>query len=120
HTGDGYWLEEGGDRPSLPSAEGELSCDVLVVGGGYTGMWTAWQLSQLEPGATVVVLEADSCGHGPSGRNGGFVNAMWFSMPVLRERLGGLAAARVARAAQDAVDEIGRGCSEQEIEAWYR
>ncbi|MGA9372578.1 MAG: FAD-dependent oxidoreductase, partial [Solirubrobacterales bacterium] len=120
HTAHGYWLEEAGERPSLPSAEGELSCDVLVVGGGYTGMWTAWQLSQLEPGASVVLLEADRCGHGPSGRNGGFVNAMWFSMHTLRERLGGPAAARVARAAQDAVDEIGRFCSEYGIEAWYR
>ena len=64
----------------MPSAEGELSCDVLVVGGGYTGMWAAWHLSQLEPGATVVLLEADRCGHGPSGRNGGFVNAMWFKI----------------------------------------
>lgn len=120
HTAHGYWLEEAGDRPSLPTAEGELSCDVLVVGGGYTGMWAAWQLSQLEPGASVVLLEADRCGHGPSGRNGGFANAMWFSMHTLRERFGGPAAARVARAAQDAVDEIGRFCSEHGIEAWYR
>jgi glycine/D-amino acid oxidase-like deaminating enzyme len=120
HTAHGYWLEEAGDAAQLPPAEGELSCDVLVVGGGYTGLWTAWQLSQLEPEASVILLEADRCGHGPSGRNGGFVNAMWFSLHTLRERFGGPAAADVGRASQAAVDEIGRFCSEQEVDAWYR
>ncbi len=120
HTARGYWLEEAGERVALPSAEGELCCDVLVVGGGYTGMWTAWQVSRLEPNASVVLLEGNRCGHGPSGRNGGFANAMWFSMHTLRERLGAKAAAAVGRAAQDAVDEIGRFCSEQDVDAWYR
>jgi glycine/D-amino acid oxidase-like deaminating enzyme len=120
HTAHGYWLEEAGERPPLPVAEGELSCDVLVAGGGYTGMWTAWRISQLEPEASVIVIEADRCGHGPSGRNGGFANAMWFSAHTLRERFGGPAAVAVARAAQDAVDEIGRFCSEQHLDAWYR
>ena len=97
----------------MPSAEGALNCDVLVVGGGYTGLWTAWQLAELEPEASVVVLEAGRCGHGPSGRNGGFVNASWFNLPSLRDRYGG-PARPVARASQDAVDEIGRFCSEQD------
>ncbi|HSD22907.1 MAG TPA: FAD-dependent oxidoreductase [Solirubrobacterales bacterium] len=120
HTAHGYWLEEAGDPPHLPAAEGELSCDVLVVGGGYTGMWAAWQISQLEPEASVVLLEAERCGHGPSGRNGGFANAMWFSAHTLRGRFGAPAAADVLRAAQDAVDGIGRFCSEQGVDAWYR
>ena len=120
HTAHGYWLEEAGERPPLPHADGELSCDVLVVGGGYTGMWTAWRISQLEPEASVILIEAHGCGHGPSGRNGGFANAMWFSAHTLRERLGGAGAAGVLRAAQDAVDEIGRFCSEQEVDAWFR
>ncbi len=120
HTAHGYWLEEAGDRRPLPVADGELSCDVLVIGGGYTGMWAAWQISQLEPEASVVLLEADRCGHGPSGRNGGFVNAMWFSLHTLRERVGDQAAARVARASQEAVDEIGAFCEEEQVDAWYR
>jgi glycine/D-amino acid oxidase-like deaminating enzyme len=120
HTTHGYWLEEAGERSPRPHADGELSCDVLVVGGGYTGMWTAWRISQLEPDARVIVIEANRCGHGPSGRNGGFANAMWFSAHTLRERLGGAGAAGVLRAAQDAVDEIGRFCSEQEVDAWFR
>ena len=120
HTATGYWLEEAGDRQPLPAAGGELSCDVLVVGGGYTGMWAAWQLSQLEPEASVVLVEADRCGRGPSGRNGGFANAMWFSAHTLLQRFGAVATANVTRAAQEAVDGIGRFCSEQEVDAWWR
>src|SRR3954471_11301008 len=107
HTAHGYWLEEAGERPTLPAAEGELSCDVLVVGGGYTGMWAAWRISQLEPEATVVLIEANGCGRGPSGRNGGFVNAMWFSAHTLREQFGEAPATAVLRAAQEGVEEIG-------------
>ena len=77
---------------------------MVVVGGGYTGLWTAWHLKQLRPEARVVVIEADGCGEGPSGRNGGFVNALWFSLPTLRERFGDAAAVAVARAAQHSVD----------------
>jgi glycine/D-amino acid oxidase-like deaminating enzyme len=120
HTAHGYWLEEAGERPPLPAAEGELSCDALVVGGGYTGLWTAWQISQLEPEARVILIEADRCGQGPSGRNGGFANAMWFSAHTLRERFGAMATAKVLRAAQDAVDGIGRFCTEQGVDAWWR
>jgi glycine/D-amino acid oxidase-like deaminating enzyme len=120
HTAHGYWLQEAGEHSPLEAAAGELSCDVLVVGGGYTGMWTAWAISQLEPDASVIVLEADRCGHGPSGRNGGFANAMWFSVHSLRDRFGAAAAADVGRASQDAVDGIGRFCTEQGVDADYR
>ena len=119
HTTHGYWLEEAGEPPPLPPAEGELNCDVLVVGGGYTGMWTAWQISQLEPEASVVLIEAEGCGRGPSGRNGGFANAIWFSAHTLRQQFGEAAATAVLRAAQEGVDEIGRFCAEQEVDAWY-
>jgi glycine/D-amino acid oxidase-like deaminating enzyme len=68
----------------------------------------------------VVLLEAERCAAGPSGRNGGFVNAMWFSLPTLRERFGDAAALRLTRTAEDAVRELGRWCSEQRVDAWYR
>jgi glycine/D-amino acid oxidase-like deaminating enzyme len=120
HTAEGYWLEEAGARGTLPAAEGRLDADVLVVGGGYTGLWTAWHLSRLEPEARIVLLERGRCGHGPSGRNGGFVNGHWFVLPLLRERYGGEAAIAIARASQRAILGVGEFCEEQGVEAWYR
>ena len=70
HTAHGYWLQEAGAVSAAPRLDGSASADVVVIGGGYTGMWTAWQLRAR--GASVILLEADVCGHGPSGRNGGF------------------------------------------------
>jgi len=72
HTRTGWWLEEAGDVTPLRPLEGDARADVVVVGGGYLGLWTAWQLRELEPELDVLVLEAGVCGHGPSGRNGGF------------------------------------------------
>ena len=84
---------------------------MVVIGGGFTGLWAAWHVKQLEPEARVVLLEADEyCGRGPSGRNGGFCNVMWFSLPNMRRRWGDAAALAVARAAERAVREIGEFC----------
>src|SRR5262249_43814912 len=84
--------EEAGEVEPTVCLTGDHEADVLVVGGGYTGMWTAWYARQLEPAARVVLLESEPlCGHGPSGRNGGFCNAVWFSLASMRDRWGGAA-----------------------------
>ena len=121
HTRLGYWIEEAGTPAPRPSLAGHREADVLVVGGGYTGMWTAWYARQLEPEAQIVLLEAEEvCGHGPSGRNGGFCNAMWFSLASMRDRWGAEGALSTAHAAQAAVERIERFCAEQEVDAWFR
>jgi glycine/D-amino acid oxidase-like deaminating enzyme len=121
HTRLGYWIEEAGTAEPRPPLAGERAADVLIVGGGYTGMWTAWYARQLEPEARIVLLEAEEvCGRGPSGRNGGFCNAMWFSLASMRNRWGVEGALATAHAAQAAVDRIGQFCEEQEVDAWLR
>ncbi|MGN6216163.1 MAG: NAD(P)/FAD-dependent oxidoreductase [Solirubrobacterales bacterium] len=120
HTRLGYWIEDAGEVEPRSSLAGHREADVLVVGGGYTGMWAAWYVRQIEPEARVVLLEAEPvCGHGPSGRNGGFCNAMWFSLASMRDRWGDGGALATARAAQEAVGRIERFCAEQEIDAWF-
>jgi glycine/D-amino acid oxidase-like deaminating enzyme len=120
HTRHGYWLGEAGPVAPAPPLQGDLDADVVVVGGGFTGLWAAWHLKELEPEARVVVLEADGCGRGPSGRNGGFCNVMWFSLPSMRKRWGDEAALAVARAAETAVHEIGAFCERQGVDAWFQ
>jgi glycine/D-amino acid oxidase-like deaminating enzyme len=119
HDAHGWWLEEAGLPEPRPPLDGDVEADVVIVGGGYTGMWTAWFVSELEPEARVVVLEADRCGIGPSGRNGGFVNSMWPSLGSLRARFGAAAALDLARASETEVDGIGAWCEEHGVDAWY-
>jgi glycine/D-amino acid oxidase-like deaminating enzyme len=120
HTRHGWWLEEAGPVVPARPLEGDASADVVVVGGGYLGLWTAWQLLELEPNLDVLVLEAEVCGHGPSGRNGGFCETLWPDAPTLRERAGDAAALAVCRASEDAVRGIGAWCEANGVDAWYR
>jgi glycine/D-amino acid oxidase-like deaminating enzyme len=118
HTRHGWWLEEAGRVEPLAPLTGDHRADVVVVGGGYLGLWSAWHL--IKAGADVVLLEAELCGHGPSGRNGGFVSSLWDQLPGLEERFGRERALEVGRASAEAVTAIGAWCAEQDIDAWYR
>ncbi len=111
--------EAGRDEPA-PALEGELEADVAIVGGGYTGLWTALALLEREPGLRVVVLEAEECGLGPSGRNGGFVHGYWSHLPRLRDRFGGEKALAVARAADAIVPAIRGFCERRGEDVWFR
>jgi glycine/D-amino acid oxidase-like deaminating enzyme len=120
HVAHGFWIAQAGSPEVLPALEGEHSADVVVVGGGYTGLWTAWHVLAAEPDADVVVLEGGRCGHGPSGRNGGFVTGMDLSLPALRHEFGDAAAEAWVTAARETVDAIGAWCEAEGVDAWYR
>ena len=95
-----WWIEDAlaleGGRVDLPPVQGDLDVDVAIVGGGYTGLWTALALRERDPSLRVAVLEAEYCGAGPSGRNGGFLETYWPAFGELRERFGDEAALRLA------------------------
>jgi glycine/D-amino acid oxidase-like deaminating enzyme len=119
HDATGWWLEEAGGADPLPPLSGSLDADVVVVGGGYTGMWTAWHLLEHDPSTDIVLLEAGLCGHGPSGRNGGFCESMWLSAPILRERFGDEPARALLDASSQSVGDIGAWCAGNDVDAWF-
>jgi glycine/D-amino acid oxidase-like deaminating enzyme len=117
-----YWLREAlAEDPgeACPPLSGSVEADVVILGGGYTGMWSAYFLTKLDPGARVVLLEQDICGGGPSGRNGGFVLAMWDELPVLVEMFGEAGALEMCRASAASVAAIGVWCDEHSVDAWF-
>ena len=122
HTRLGYWIEEAGEvepRARRWTATARPTCWSSAAATRACG--PPGTRKQLEPEARVVLLEAEPvCGHGPSGRNGGFCNAMWFSLASMRERWGDAPALATARAAEQAVARIGAFCEEQDVDAWFR
>ena len=122
HSHRSWWLEEAlvhDPGEPCPRLTGSIRADVLVVGGGYTGMWTAYVLKELEPSADVVLLEQDICGGGPSGRNGGFATGWWDELPDLVALYGEDGAAAVAHAVGGAVEALGAWCEQHGVDAWY-
>ncbi|MGH3642596.1 MAG: NAD(P)/FAD-dependent oxidoreductase, partial [Mycobacterium sp.] len=67
------WLDMA--RPEYPALSGSITCDLLVVGGGYAGLWTALHAAQRNPDRRIVLIDAYRIGWAASGRNGGFVEA---------------------------------------------
>jgi glycine/D-amino acid oxidase-like deaminating enzyme len=120
HDAHGWWIADAGAPAPLPALAGDVDADVVVVGGGYTGLWTAWEIAEAEPNASVVVLEAGGCGLGPSGRNGGFLSSLWLYRPLLREQYGEARARELCEASVESVRAVGAWCEAQEVDAWYR
>ena len=116
-----FWHDSlAGSLAPRPVLEGRVRADVAIVGGGYTGLWTAWYLRQLEPSLDIVVLEAEIAGFGASGRNGGWCSAYlsgidhWLDDPSHRED-----AIRLQRLMFNTVSEIGRVVDEASIDCHY-
>jgi glycine/D-amino acid oxidase-like deaminating enzyme len=70
-----YWLDQPGAPESLPRLTGDITADLAVVGGGFSGLWTALMAKERDPARDVVLLEGRRIGWAASGRNGGFCSA---------------------------------------------
>ena len=115
-----WWLDEAPPVEPQPALKGELDVDVAIVGGGYTGLWTALAVGELEPSARVAVLEAALCGEGPSGRNGGFLHGYWSSLARARRVFGDGGALAVAEAASAIVPGVREFVEQRGVDVWLR
>jgi len=115
------WLQEAlAGAEDQPPLRGDVRADVCIVGGGFTGLWTAYELCRADPRLEVVVLEREVAGFGASGRNGGWVvGALSGAREQWAERGGRAGALALERAIQETVDEIGRAVERERIECGF-
>jgi glycine/D-amino acid oxidase-like deaminating enzyme len=115
-----FWLAQLPAVPARPALAGDAAADVAIVGGGFTGLWTAYYLAAADPGLRIVVLEAATCGFGASGRNGGWCSGLFpVSVAKLARRYGRERAVAQYRALAATVDEVGRVAAAEGIDCGY-
>lgn len=118
-----FWLQQAldtEDEAVCPTLIGDARCDVCIVGGGYTGLWTALMLKEQAPELDVMLIEADICGAGASGRNGGCALS-WSAKYFTLERLFGVQeAVRLVRESERSISAIGEFCAANGIQCDYR
>ncbi|MEM5341183.1 NAD(P)/FAD-dependent oxidoreductase [Paraburkholderia azotifigens] len=106
--------------PARATLDGDEQADVVIVGAGYTGLWTAYYLLKAQPSLNVVLLEREAVGFGASGRNGGWASAIF---PISLERVAQMyshsAALHLQAAMNETVNEIGRVLDLEGIDADY-
>ncbi|WP_285116966.1 FAD-binding oxidoreductase [Leifsonia sp. fls2-241-R2A-40a] len=120
----GFWFDsiaeqEDGFRPR-PGLASDAEADVVIVGAGLTGLWTAYYLQERDPSLRILLLEKEVAGFGASGRNGGWCSSLFpWSAAKLEKRYGFDAAVATRRAMVDTVDEVGRVAEAEGLDIDY-
>ncbi|RIV34486.1 NAD(P)/FAD-dependent oxidoreductase [Micromonospora radicis] len=116
-----YWLSTVDETLTpRPALRGDADVDVVIVGAGYTGLWTAYYLAEADPTLRIMVLERQVAGFGASGRNGGWCSALLpTSLTGLARRHGHDAAIEMQRTMQDTVREVGRVVAAEGIDCHW-
>jgi glycine/D-amino acid oxidase-like deaminating enzyme len=115
-----YWLESQGKLTPNPPLKGEGEADIVIIGGGYTGLSTGYHLKMYDKGVDVALLEAEICGYGASGRNGGFNMTLFGLTPSFTKQRFGAERGREARKfMEESVDYLSDFISKHEIDCDY-
>lgn len=113
------WFDQLGGVPATrPSLSEDVTVDVVIVGAGFTGLWTAYYLQQRDPSLRIALVEKEIAGFGASGRNGGWCSALYpVSIATLADQAGREAAVAQYLAMRDSVREVVRVAAEEGIDA---
>ncbi|MFD3917519.1 NAD(P)/FAD-dependent oxidoreductase [Streptomyces sp. NPDC058595] len=112
-----FWYAQDGIPAPREPLPGDATADVCVVGGGFTGLWTAYYLKKAVPFLNITVLEGKFCGYGASGRNGGWLYNGIAGRDAYALKHGHEAAVRLQRAMNDTVAEVVRVAADETIDA---
>ncbi len=117
-----FWLDQLEPGARRPTLTGPHDADVCIVGGGFTGVWLAYELRRADPSLAVVVLEAETAGFGASGRNGGWVQGdVSGSVEAWRKRGGRDAPVAMARAIRATLPVMGETIERELIDCdWHQ
>ncbi|HVM20510.1 MAG TPA: FAD-dependent oxidoreductase [Egibacteraceae bacterium] len=106
------WLADAGDLTPRAPLDGDRDVDVAILGAGYTGLWTAYELQRRDPGLRIGIVEAEIAGFGASGRNGAWcVASIGVTLSELERRYGAATARYVTTTLRETVDEVGKVCA---------
>jgi glycine/D-amino acid oxidase-like deaminating enzyme len=120
YSAKGLWHATYGPYEPSPPLSGALEADVAIVGGGFTGMATAYYLLKAEPSLKVVVLESEVIGYGASGRNGSFaMTVVGLGLDLLTKMKGRERALAAHRYMERAVDTVGELVAEEGLDCDY-
>lgn len=115
------WLDQLPSFDRRPALDGSTDIDVAIVGGGFSGLWTAYHLADLDPTLRIAVIERHFCGYGASGRNGGWVvGELAGSFERYAERSTASEAMRLARAVFASVDDVGEAIGAEGIDCGFK